>query len=671
MREHHPPTLRIPLDSLALFEAIPGNNLLIEADPEHFIILSATPGYSVLTGKSRETFIGQGIFEVFPSNASDPGDRGEKNLRASFLKVISEKKTHQLPADRYDVRDEHGNFIERYWHANNIPLFNNKGEVAFIIHSVSEITNEVIAKRNAEKIKGIQQAHDLFMQAPISIYMLKGEDLIIEMANDPTLKHWDRGKEVIGKPLLDVLPELKEQGYDKYMHEVLKTGQSKSFYEAPIAFRKGDKTETRYFNFIYKPYYHGDPTTPSGIITAANDLTEKVLARQEAEKAGKEAEKQKRLYDTVIGSTPDLIYVFDLNYHFIYANKALLEMWGKSWQEAIGKRLIENGYEPWHAEMHEREIDEVVANRKSIRGEVSFPHATQGRRVYDYIFVPVINEIGDVEAVAGTTRDITDIKQAEEAIKQSEASLQKKIEERTEELEKTVKELQRSNANLEEFAYAASHDLKEPIRKIHYFTEQLKEQFKLHVTEQESRSFSRIEKATERMAALIDDLLIYSHVSQRPHEKESIDLNAKIHVVLEDLELDIQAKGAKIHVGRLPVVQGYRRQLQQLFQNLIGNALKYSKKGTTPIIDISASEVTENGNKYHLISIRDNGIGFEQQYADKIFQMFSRLHGKSEYSGTGVGLSIVKKVVENHNGMIRVASEPDMGSTFNIYFPLE
>jgi len=154
---------------------------------------------------------------------------------------------------------------------------------------------------------------------------------------------------------------------------------------------------------------------------AANDVTPRKQTEQALKEAKESAEHQKRIYETITSSTPDLIYVFALDYTFSYANEALLTMWGKTWETAIGKRLIENGYEQWHADMHEREIDQIVATKQSIRGEVAFPHAILGRRVYDYILNPVINAQGEVEAVAGTTRDISDIKAAENTLAESEA----------------------------------------------------------------------------------------------------------------------------------------------------------------------------------------------------------------------------------------------------------
>jgi signal transduction histidine kinase len=244
-----------------------------------------------------------------------------------------------------------------------------------------------------------------------------------------------------------------------------------------------------------------------------------------------------------------------------------------------------------------------------------------------------------------------------------------------------VEELKRSNNNLEEFAHAASHDLKEPVRKIQFFTERLKTKIGDRLNEEELDVLSRMEKATERMRLLIDDLLQYSLVNQRHSEIEEIDLNRKLSLVLEDLEVQIQEKQAKVNVSQLPVVKGYRRQLQQMFQNLVSNALKYSKPGEVPVITITSRQVSgvDSGlnvpsglwnNQFHLIEVTDNGIGFDQQDAERIFNMFTRLHGKYEYAGTGVGLSIVKKVVENHNGYIRASSTPGKGSTFSILLPV-
>ncbi|MBO9594645.1 MAG: PAS domain S-box protein [Niabella sp.] len=155
-------------------------------------------------------------------------------------------------------------------------------------------------------------------------------------------------------------------------------------------------------------------------LVGAIDITESHRSADMARTAMQVAERKIRLYETITASTPDLIYVFDLNYRFTYANKALLAMWGKQWNDAIEKGLRENGYEDWHAEMHEREMDAVRKTKRPIRGEVSFPHAVLGRRIYDYIFTPVFNETGDVEAIAGTARDITDIRNAEMKIAESE-----------------------------------------------------------------------------------------------------------------------------------------------------------------------------------------------------------------------------------------------------------
>ncbi len=264
----------------------------------------------------------------------------------------------------------------------------------------------------------------------------------------------------------------------------------------------------------------------------------------------------------------------------------------------------------------------------------------------------------------------------------AEKELERKVAERTQELEKLNGELRRTNNNLEEFAYAASHDLKEPIRKIHFFSDRLRSELTGRLDAAQTRLFERLELASRRMGNLIDDLLDYSQASRPVLLEEKVDLNDLVQNVLVDLELEIQQKGAQVQLDGLPVIRGHQRQLQQLFHNLLSNALKYGKPGVHPEIQIRHQQVSgqsaadhlplEDREKvFHLMEVRDNGIGFQTEDAERIFNVFTRLHGNTEYRGTGVGLSIVRKVVSNHSGSIWAEGRPGEGASFYILLPLQ
>ncbi|HVU94044.1 MAG TPA: ATP-binding protein [Puia sp.] len=392
-----------------------------------------------------------------------------------------------------------------------------------------------------------------------------------------------------------------------------------------------------------------------------------VMARKierELELTRDEMEGQRRIYEAIADSTPDLIYVFDLNYKFIFANKALLAMWGRSWEESRGRGLLELGYEPWHAEMHEREIDRVVATKKAIRGEVSFPHAELGRRIYDYIFAPVLDERGEVSAIAGTTRDISELKAAEEVLRRSEEQLEQVVSERT-------KELQRSNDDLLQFAHVASHDLKEPTRKVRFFADRLLRDPESKLSETGRHFVEKIVSASDRMFMMIEGVLNYSKVTNLKEDYAAVDLAEVIGQIVTDLEVVIQQKEARIETHDLPVVHGAPMLLYQLFYNLINNSLKFARKGVPARVVITA--YTRNGGPggrpWVEIEVRDNGIGFPQAYAKNIFSTFTRLHPKDQYEGTGLGLSLCKKIVERHGGTIEASSHPGEGSVFRIFIP--
>ncbi len=721
---------------------------------------------------------------------------------------------------------------------------------------------------------------------------------------------------------------------------VLETGEPVWFENQLIPFYRNGRIEDIYWTFSYSQVLN-DEGIPGGVLVTCMETTDTVSKTPLGN--------QTRVYEVITAATPDLIYVFDLQYRFTYVNKALLDMWGKTWNTAVGKGLRDNGYEEWHAAMHEREIDQIVLTKQPMRGEVSFPHATLGSRVYDYILVPVLNEKGEVESVAGTTRDITELKRAEWKIIESETrfrtmaegtnvliavgdetsnatyfnkawtditgrqmdellkfgwsdlihpddkeryiniyldafkikapftgefrvrnqkgeyrwllaegvarfdpdkkflgyissciditerklnelalvekeaalqnaiqlarlgtwklelatkmitlsprhaemlgldelvvpsaqvlaiisetdrehllalfkksghaskdknydaefqirnvkdgqhlilhalakasydskgnmisvegtsqdvtgerqlqlALQKEVHFRTQELAATNEELQaaneelsttneelsesteqliRTNQELGQFAYAASHDLQEPLRKIRTFSDRV-----LRIDNLPEKGIdwtTKINQSAERMTMLIKSLLEFSHLAKPEEAFELVDLNEITTEIVKDFQHVIEEKNATLQIDELPTVLGSKVQMQQLFGNLLSNALKFAQQGLDPMIAIRSELLAADDTRkyipnpkasssYFHISVSDNGIGFESEYAEHIFEIFKRLHTLSEYKGSGIGLALCKRIVINHRGYINAYSAPGKGSTFHIFLPTE
>ncbi len=239
--------------------------------------------------------------------------------------------------------------------------------------------------------------------------------------------------------------------------------------------------------------------------------------------------------------------------------------------------------------------------------------------------------------------------------------------------------LERGNKELATFNHAASHDLQEPLRKIQIFISRIVESKTSNLSETDTEYFARIQSAANRMRVLIDDLLLFSRTNKAEKVFEKTDLNILLENATQELAQVIEEKNAVLEAAELPKLNVIPFQIQQLFINLIGNSLKYSKKDITPVIKINCKKIMgwdeptlklDAAKIYYKISVKDNGLGFEQQYAESIFTLFQRLHQDSEYSGTGIGLSICKKIVENHNGFISAEGKPGKGATFNIWLPV-
>lgn len=250
--------------------------------------------------------------------------------------------------------------------------------------------------------------------------------------------------------------------------------------------------------------------------------------------------------------------------------------------------------------------------------------------------------------------------------------LEAMIDERTMVLERYSKELQRSNRELQDFAFVASHDLQEPLRKIRAFGDRLKTKYSEQLGDG-ADYVNRMQAAAERMSRLINDLLAFSRVTTRAQPFEDTSLQEALEEVLEDLGQRIEETGARIRAATLPRIEADPTQMRQLLQNLIGNALKFVAPGTTPEVEITSTMTKRDddtsGRDWYTIAIKDNGIGLDEQFVEKIFIPFQRLHSRDSYSGTGIGLAVCRRVVERHGGNIEVSSQPGVGTTFLVHLP--
>jgi PAS domain S-box-containing protein len=344
---------------------------------------------------------------------------------------------------------------------------------------------------------------------------------------------------------------------------------------------------------------------------------------------------QRRLYEAILTNTPDLAYVFDLQHRFIYANEGLLKTWGKSLEETVGRTCLELGYEPWHARMHDHEIDQVVATGKPVRGEVPFV-GTQGRRFYDYLFVPVFGAEGRVVAVAGTTRDVTEIRDADR--------------------------------RKDEFLAMLAHELRNPLAPITGAIALLRREQGGTPLRQEACAI--IGRQTAQLTRLVDDLLDVARITTGRIQlrREWVQLADIVDSAVQSVRALVEQQAHEL-VVTLPEDAVWLRadaaRVQQVLVNLLNNAAKYTPRGGRIELDVAW-----NG-EIAVLTVRDNGVGIEPQLLPRIFERFTQaersLHRSS--GGLGLGLSLVRDLVTLHGGQVQARSELGKGSEFVVQLP--
>jgi hypothetical protein len=402
---------------------------------------------------------------------------------------------------------------------------------------------------------------------------------------------------------------------------------------------------------------------PVKMMGTMRDITNKIAAMEDL----RESELKFRL---LADAMPQLIWTSDELGRPDYFNNSFAQYSGLSLQE-VGKS-------GWLQLVHPEEREESVKRwSESVKNGVDFIFEHRFRRrdgEYHWHLtraLPQKNSAGQIQMWVGTSTDIHEQKTFSR-------ELEVKVAERTRDLKEANIGLEKMNQELASFAYVSSHDLQEPLRKIQIFAMHILEKEEKNLSETGRDYFGRMQKAANRMQNLIEDLLVYSRTNTKEKTFELTDLNNILSEVKGELDQLIHEKKAVISNDKLPSLHIIPYQFRQLFTNLISNSLKFSKKAEAPVINISVKKIRgrETGLRsaapntfYCHIQIKDNGIGFLSEYNEKIFEVFQRLHGRSEYDGTGIGLAIAKKIVENHNGFIDAQGEQGKGAIFNVYIP--
>jgi PAS domain S-box-containing protein len=607
-----------------LVQALPGLFLVIRADAQ-FTIVAASDDYLHATRTDR-SILGQSLFTVFPDNPAAEYAKGPHNLRASFERVVATRAIDTMPMQRYDVPlppAAGGGFEQKFWNPVNAPVLSASGDVEYIVHRVEEAS----AKANRDAVAILESIAEGFftLDSEWRFDFVNHQAHLIVNREPGTLE---------GRTLWEAFPGLEgtefERNYLRTMHERVKTSFT-AFYAV----------DGRWYDVSTFP-------APEGVSVYFRDVTEQKLLQAEGERLVAESETQRRIYETALNNTPDFVYVFGLDHRALYANEALLKVWGVD--DVRGKRWMDLGYEQWHADMHDAEIDQVIRTRAPIRGEIPFT-GTNGTRVYDYIFAPVFGSDGQVVAIAGTTRDITDRQAAEQALRQQAASLAE------------------ADRAKDEFLATLSHELRNPLAPLRNSLALLRQLDQDNEKAEPVRAM--MERQVNHLVRLVDDLLEVSRISRGTLSlrKERVEMAAIVRSAIETSEPLMAEAGHALDVVLPPEplwLEGDPVRLAQVLANLLNNAAKYSNDGGR----ITVRGESRDGQA--VISVRDTGLGIDPDMLPRVFDMFSRGHRDSgrAQGGLGIGLALARRLAEMHDGTLDGYSDgPGKGSEFVIRLP--
>ena len=652
---------RAPAAGVATDESAAGsyNWSLIEASLDPFVTISpdgtitdVNAATAEVTGRSREELIGTDFSTCF----TEPG-----KAKAGYEDAF---RTGSVRDYELEIRHTSGRLTSVIYNAT--VYRDEAGGVAGVFAAARDITERKKAEQEWSRLAAIVDSSD---------------DAIIGKTLDGTIVSWNSGAEkiygyadteIVGRHISVLVPPDQVDEIDGILARIW-DGNPVHHYETVRIRKDGSPIQ---ISLTLSPIRNRD-----GRVVGASTIAQDITARKLAEEGVRRANEYNR---SLIEASLDPLVTISADGMISDVNEATVRVTGVPREELIGTNFSHYFTDPGRA----RAGHEAVFRDGSVTDyELEIRHRVGQVIPVLYNATVYRDETGGVAGVFAAARDMTEQKRAEAALRTAYNELDDRVKERTadlveanrqleqeiaehrataDQLRRKSEELARSNRELQQFAYIASHDLQEPLRAISGFTELLERRYRGQIDERADRYINFIIDGTDQMQQVIQDLLAYSRVQTKAHEFDLIDANRALEQALCNLQVSIRERGARVTVeGPLPEISADGIQLTQVFQNLIGNALKFQRPGATPEIRVSA---VREGSDW-AFSIADNGIGIDARHLDRIFMLFQRLHAKGDYEGTGIGLAICKRIVERHGGSIAVRSTPGAGSTFTFSIP--
>lgn len=583
--------------------------------------------------------IGHSVFDVLPHFADN-----RSQLQNILDAVFSSGRQHEsFGTPIHAVVDDM--LVSRFYNFTYTPMFDENNNVYAILHIAVDVTENMISQHKV--LESEKSLRNTILHAPVAMCIIKNSNFTVEIANNKMLELWQIDEGIIGKPFFEYVPSAQSQGLENLLTRVMETGETITAIEKQF-FRVSNGISNYIFvDFVYEPFRDTNDQIV-GVFVVARDVTQQKFARQKIE----EAEARARL---AIEAGDLGVYELDISSRTLIASKRFSDIWGvenaNNSQMLISKMHPED--RPARLSAHQQSLltGNLEYEARILQDDGSFTwYKAKGKILND--------EQGNPKTLIGVIQDITEQKLFA-------AELTRLVSQRT-------TELKRSNDDLQQFAHVASHDLKEPVRKIKFYSNMLQDQFSEILPAKALSHLSKIHNATDRMFSMIEGVLKYSSIQGTSKDIETIDLEQLFNNVAADLEVIINTKNVVIKREPLPVIEGVPVLIHQLFYNIMNNAVKFSSSGATqPLIEVRCKIEKISDVEMVKISISDNGIGLDENYITKIFNPFIRLNPKDKYEGTGLGLSLCKKIAEQHFGTIEAIGSEGKGATFIIRLPLK